>query len=143
MIKDNCETFCRNITSIVFSPVADEAVTGEVGRRLHRILNSTDEEILLYRRDFDPALFNNAPEELRQRPKEHAAAACEEGHKSKNGMCPTTGLPCMVKITHPRQFLTGKQVGQLIIKARQGRIREEDFFRELFKLMSGQDAGLS
>jgi len=139
IITDDCETFCRGITEVVFSPASHEAITTEVGQRLHRILNSSPEEIQLYRKDFDPALFNDAPTPPKNAPaREHASEACEAGHKSKNGMCPTTGLPCMVKITHPIQFLTGKSVGQLITKARAGNMTKNDFFSGLFKLMSGQ-----
>lgn len=139
VITDSCEVFCRGITQVVFSKAPDESVTLEVGQRLHRILNSSKEEILLYRKDFDPALFNNAPMDKNDnRGKNHASEACQEGHHSKNGICPTTGLPCMVKISHPEQFLIGKSVGELIRKARAGTLTQPDFFHALFKCMSGQ-----
>lgn len=140
IVTDTCETFCRGIADLVFSPAPHEAVTQEVGQRLYRVLNSSEEEILLYRKDFDPELFNSTPEiPENNRTREHASRACSEGHRSKNGMCPTTGLPCMVKISHPLQFLTGKRVGQLITKARAGNMTQNDFFNQLFKLLSAQN----
>lgn len=137
------DRFSKEITACVYSSQTQPAIIHTIGNRLRTLLEAPKEVVEATFMGFDRSLFacySHDPDTANQgtEPRQHAHIGCPKGDGPENGLCPQTGMPCMVKITYPKSFFAGQFIGQLVRRAFRGAMPPEEFERTVYGFLSGQ-----
>lgn len=133
------QQFSHQITTIVFSSAPRRQKVKEVADRLRQLLSAPRHIVETELSGFDPSLFDcNAPPKAANEERSHAHEDCADGPGPENGVCPHSGLPCMVKVTHPQSFFAGQFLGHRIKEAERGNLSRVEFEKALVDFFSGE-----
>ncbi|MCH8475104.1 MAG: hypothetical protein LAT55_07745 [Opitutales bacterium] len=135
------ESFVRKLRNLAEAPQPEREIRQAAAQLLRTLIELPPEEIEKNYQDFDRRLFMvyTPPETTPPEKRQNAAEGCPGGEGPQNGICPNSGLPCMVKVSHPASFLAGKEVGEKIRDLRAGRCSTGVFEKDLTRLFTGEN----